>query len=591
MKSLWKGVLLGISLVVANHLCCLFFGGWSDFALVLFSGIVFFAVTTAFLVSPSLVSLFACGFCGLFVMVFGALFTINGSFSNHLTSYLGGFWGSMVALGVSVYLTANHITIASLFYKGEKTMPVTIEKNQKWKLLLYALVSAISFSYLMMPENAGISVPIFCLIQFFCLWFMVPDRKRLLFFIPIFILSLNSFYSAAAIWRPSNFMLSAVLYCCMFINFDFKTDSLGYLKDIGVRLFAPFLRFSLPFRWALDSGRDKAPVFKKVVIALVISVPCALILIGVLANADMVFSMQIEQFTSKIFQSVNGHFLFVALCGILVGLYLFGMIYHAHLPKNPDTTCGRVCKGDLVIINILLSSVLLVYTLFVIIQFKYLFAGAALPYGLTYTEYARKGFFELLALTGVNIAAILAVVKLTKGYCGKWFVFTKILCQYLCGVTVILLVSSFYRMLLYTGDDGLTRLRMYVMGFLIFEAMGLVATFFYIAKPKFNITLTYLSIALSYYLILNIVPADNIIAQNQVDRYLKGECETVSYIYTLSADAAPAMQKLYETGDETTRQEIRAFLEGNTNFYIPFRWQRYNISVEQAKDFLIDKFY
>ena len=34
-------------------------------------------------------------------------------------------------------------------------------KNTKIKLLLYAVISAVSFSYLIMPEKAGISVPVF----------------------------------------------------------------------------------------------------------------------------------------------------------------------------------------------------------------------------------------------------------------------------------------------------------------------------------------------------------------------------------------------------------------------------------------------
>jgi len=227
--------------------------------------------------------------------------------------------------------------------------------------------------------------------------------------------------------------------------------------------------------------------------------------------------------------------------------------------------------------------------LFVIIQFKYLFAGLALPKGLTYTEYARKGFFELLSLTGINIAAILAVVKLTKKHQGRWVLFTKVLCHYLCVVTIVLLISSFYRMFLYTNDDGLTRLRFFVMGFLVFEAIGLVTTFVYIAKPKFNIALIYLVLALSYYTILNIIPTDNIIAKNQINKYLDNERTGLHYIFTLSADAAPAMELLFENTDkEELRDNVKQFIEEKTSLDIPQRWQRYNFSIEKAKRLLVD---
>ncbi len=265
----------------------------------------------------------------------------------------------------------------------------------------------------------------------------------------------------------------------------------------------------------------------------------------------------------------------------------FGILYNAHIDRLDEKTEAPRFKGDLIIINILLVSILLVYTLFVIIQFKYLFAGTTLPDGLTYTAYARKGFFELLALTGVNIAAILAIIKLTKLHQGKWLAFTKILCHYLCAVTVVLLISSFYRMLLYTNDDGLTRLRFFVMGFLVFEAIGLLITFVYIAKPKFNITLVYTVIALVYYTLLNVVPVDNIIADNQIDKYLKGGRTDIDYVFTLSADATPAMEYLIEnTDDEALKAKVKKFIKVQTNSDIPDKWQRYNLSTENAKDVL-----
>ena len=145
-------------------------------------------------------------------------------------------------------------------------------------------------------------------------------------------------------------------------------------------------------------------------------------------------------------------------------------------------------------------------------------------------------------------------------------------------------------MMLYTNDDGLTRLRFFVMGFLVFELAGLVVTFFYIAKPKFNITAIYSAIALTYYLILNIVPADNIIARNQINKYLAGEREGLEYIFTLSADAAPAMEYLYKsTPDEQMKINVTEFLKKKTEADIPERWQRYNLSVAKAERILSGK--
>ena len=158
-------------------------------------------------------------------MFFGEIFVegLTGPFysSDWLMIYIGGFYGSMAALALSIVFTVKKIKISDLF-KGDMVMDNMVEKNLKIKLLIYALITAVTFSYLVMPENAGISVGIFVIIQFICLWFIVPDRKRLFLFIPVTIMSFNCFWSASTVWRISNFLISAVLYSCMFVKFDFR---------------------------------------------------------------------------------------------------------------------------------------------------------------------------------------------------------------------------------------------------------------------------------------------------------------------------------------------------------------------------------
>ena len=142
-------------------------------------------------------------------------------------------------------------------------------------------------------------------------------------------------------------------------------------------------------------------------------------------------------------------------------------------------------------------------------------------------------------------------------------------------------------MMLYTNDDGLTRLRFFVLCFLFFEALGLIITFAYIAKPQFNITLIYLIIALTYYTMLNIIPTDRIIAKNQINKLLNGERIDIAYVYTLSADAAPAMEILYNsTDDEGIKKDIHKFLQHKTTSDIPQRWQRYNLSLKNSCEIL-----
>ena len=184
-----------------------------------------------------------------------------------------------------------------------------------------------------------------------------------------------------------------------------------------------------------------------------------------------------------------------------------------------------------------------------------------------------------MGLTGVNIAAILAVTKLTGHVDGKKAVFVKSMNMYLCAVTVVLLASSWYRMHMYNATDGLTRLRFLVFGFLAFELVGLLVTFFYIAKPRFNIVMVYGALALCYYLVLNIVPMDAVVAKNQVDRYLDGEREELDYVWTLSIDAAEEIDRVREA-DQSYRIKAKYWLKDKCEdaIYDNNDWRSFNLA-------------
>jgi hypothetical protein len=302
-----------------------------------------------------------------------------------------------------------------------------------------------------------------------------------------------------------------------------------------------------------------------------------------LSSADMIFSQTVERFIQTIVDSININIVGRVFLGIVAGLYVFGIVCGI-LTSKPEEAAHekRQFKGDTMIINIVLSSVLVVYTLFVAIQFRYLFAPPdSLPYGLNFVTYARRGFFELLFLTFVNIVSILVTVWLTKTQRGRGAKLTKILSMYLCAVTVILLASSFYRMWLYGADDGLTRMRFLVFGFLIFELIGLIFTFFYIMKPKFNVVLVYCFIALSYYLLLNLVPIDRIIAREQINRYFATGQGGIHYSMTLSPDAAPEIARLLNSSDACVSNYAQEYFVKVENENVS-GWRQWNLSRSKA---------
>ncbi|NIL99141.1 MAG: DUF4173 domain-containing protein, partial [Planctomycetales bacterium] len=110
---------------------------------------------------------------------------------------------------------------------------------------------------------------------------------------------------------------------------------------------------------------------------------------------------------------------------------------------------------------IVLGAVDLLFAAFVAIQFHYLFGGAANinAAGYTYSEYARRGFGELVATAFLTLGMIMVLGNWSRREgrrMRRWF---NALSGILVGLVSVMLVSAFQRLLLYERAFGFTRLR------------------------------------------------------------------------------------------------------------------------------------
>jgi hypothetical protein len=122
------------------------------------------------------------------------------------------------------------------------------------------------------------------------------------------------------------------------------------------------------------------------------------------------------------------------------------------------------------------------FAVFVGLQLAYLFGGRdtmALA-GLTYAEYARRGFFDLVivvALAGLLVVALdLAVGRRSRLQLGGALV--------LLGLTAVVLVSAFLRLRLYQDAYGWTELRFVVLTAILWLAVALAVAAVLLARRR-----------------------------------------------------------------------------------------------------------
>src|SRR6266540_4313966 len=220
---------------------------------------------------------------------------------------------------------------------------------------------------------------------------------------------------------------------------------------------------------------------------------------------------------------------------------------------SPDAVAAKRIPVSLATteVAIALGALNVLFLGFVLVQFRYLFGGQGLVEArahLTYAEYARHGFFELFA------ASVLVLV---------------------------VMASALQRMHLYEQAYGLTELRLYVVGVILWLGVVFVwfsATVLRGRRGLFAVGAVVAGFAATA--ILNVVNPDALIARTNLDR----PRVDVAYLGDLSDDAVPVLLDRLPT--------LRADLQKSLAFELLERsdrradWRSFNLARARATKLL-----
>ncbi|MER8067681.1 DUF4173 domain-containing protein [Streptomyces sp. NPDC094034] len=285
------------------------------------------------------------------------------------------------------------------------------------------------------------------------------------------------------------------------------------------------------------------PVVRAVAVAAVL-----LIVFGTLfANADAAFADLLGQLSPDVSVG-DGPWRFVLFAIGLVGA--LGAAHTAAAPLRWDritVTPGRA-RGrmewalPLIVLNLLFAA-------FIAIQLAVLFGGydkVLRETGLTYAEYARQGFWQLLWAT--------LLVLLVIGLARRWAprdgagdaTLVRAVLGVLCVLTLVVVAAALRRMDLYVDAYGLTRLRVSVAAMELW--LGVVIVLILVAGAVGGRWLPRAVAASAGAAVLayGLISPDALVAERNVQRYERSHKIDIQYFQELSADAAPALDRLPE---------------------------------------------
>jgi len=483
------------------------------------------------------------------------------------------------------------------------------------RILLVALALGWGVDLLFYGKALGVSVPLFVLLLMVALfglgWLegVQPARRNLWLLAPLI------FFASMVFVRANPFVtflnaVSSLGLLGLVAHFyaaghPQRLGLMGYpivlLRTAGNALVrpAPLLSASMDLKAVRRrGGRNLLPVIRGLLLAL----PVLVIFTALLASADLVFADYLKDLFSL---EISPDLLELLWRGIIVlgsAWFLAGGLAYAlgRSPASDDQgalekalgSLAQVVRLGFVEAATVLIPVDLLFLVFVWIQFAYLFGGRAniTVEGYTYAEYARRGFFELVAVSVLTLGLILGLRWLTRRETGRQARVFNGLSSLMVGLVLVILASAFQRLRLYEAAYGYTQLRLYSHVFMVWLAAAFVWFLVTLWRWPDRFAIGAFVAVLGFLIALNAINPDAFIASQNLARYQASGKLDAYYLTHLSEDAVPALVLAIDrvTGDEqkVLNEHLRYRLESMEESTRWRSWPSFHLARRRAYDLL-----
>ncbi|MEH0844464.1 DUF4153 domain-containing protein [Micromonospora sp. CPCC 205711] len=310
---------------------------------------------------------------------------------------------------------------------------------------------------------------------------------------------------------------------------------------------APFAAFrGLPWVRRHVTASPDAGMVRRVTGSVLGTVAVLLIFGLLLSSADAAFSEVLGAIVPEIGGGAVFRWIFLAVLG---GLIAVAATYTLAAP--PDlSTVDRDGRSRLSALEWApaITALVALFAGFVAVQFTVLFGGqrhVLKTAGLSYAEYARSGFWQLLFVTLLTLAVLGGVSRWARRETRSDRLLLRILLGLLGALSVVIVVSALSRMYAYQKVYSFTGERIFVMAFELL--LGAVLLMILVAGVRWRgrwIPGATVGLAVLMLLSLAVLNAEDYAARRNVARYEQTGKIDAWYLRALSADATPALADL-----------------------------------------------
>ncbi|MEA1936625.1 MAG: DUF4173 domain-containing protein [Patescibacteria group bacterium] len=495
---------------------------------------------------------------------------------------------------------------------------MTKEKTNLCLIIFFVLILGILVDYLFYQKSISISFFVFNSIAIIFALVLARRFDKKISGTQYFILISILLFSAGVFLRASSFLAFFNIVGSLYLLFFFLTLFLNKnISDFGfskyiiyplsffLKSFPSASRFIRKYKNAIpENNKIVSKKLRSVVRGVIIAIPFLIIFILLLSSADQVF----QAYANKFIKIDLDPAIILRVLKVLFVSYLFLGIF-SRITKNekleemkgssqrlePTSEKSRSAENKIKenkSSNFIESSTVLVliellFLAFIIIQFYYLFGGKDYVWGIeeyiTYSEYAKKGFYELICVAIISFLLIFAIDEAGKRKTPKEKKIFKILGAVLVLEISVIIYSAFTRMTVYVDGYGLTFSRFLVFVFLLW-IFFVFLNFLYkmlLEKRKELFFLSVFCLSIIFWVGINIINPDAFIARKNIARLVQGEELDSFYLSHLSADAIPETAKIFQMNiDEEIKIEVARSLYYRCNYILGASFSRVHMEYE-----------
>lgn len=393
--------------------------------------------------------------------------------------------------------------------------------------------------------------------------------------------------SSAMLWTDAGLMIKLSMSFALLCFFYTLYAAFGnrieegfsdyvWMDFIKILFVLPFFSFLSLFSALFNKSTKKTSgLLLKVLIGLLLAFfPTLLVLVflsydgGFIRILESIFRFNV----SDTAQTVSSLFFSLPLA-----MYGFGLYDASRKQTLKEYVTAQRCSQNFSKIRILprltavvsVLPILFLYAVFFISQWKYYVSAftGVLPEAFSYAEYARQGFFELCAVSVINLILIVSIAVFIRREPKGTSPTLAVVASAFCLCTLILISTAVSKLVLYIRMYGLTQKRIYAMWMILLIGVLFLVIALGQYLQKIKITASCFAVFAVLFTLLALCNVNALCANYNAKQYLSGKLNRIDVqaMIELEDSAIPALVKIAASEqaekDPALKVEIDTYLQ------------------------------